>query len=149
MTPSFQPYDQGRCLKALSVDNIKGFQDDLGHIVTRFLNINISSVTISFVVLKLMSLDQSGRGCAAFQQRTFDPERGTADQKNPLHIYAKWSRSFRMLLGRALTSSACFVGTSRARPFSEALYLSTPRELLEKNPQMYIQRRVATRGLNC
>lgn len=25
MTPSFQPYDQGRCLKALSVDNIKGF----------------------------------------------------------------------------------------------------------------------------
>lgn len=57
MTPSFQPYDQGRCLKALSVDNIKGFQDDLGHIVTRFLNINISSVTISFVVLKLMSLD--------------------------------------------------------------------------------------------
>ncbi len=39
------------------MDNIKGFQDDLGHIVMRFLNINISSVTISFVVLKLMSSD--------------------------------------------------------------------------------------------
>lgn len=139
MTPSFQPYDQGRCLKALSVDNIKGFLDDLGHIVMWFLNINISSVTISFVVVKLMSSDQSGRGCAAFQQRTFDPGRITADQKSPAYVCQVqqiFSDAFRSCPYEQQLFCRNFEGPALLRSF---ILFNSKRALREKSSNVYLE----------